>query len=710
MTHPSRTSWLPTLAILAAWSGTPRPAVSSEADSLLFGFEEPDVLSRLIRNDTQASLIDSPSGAGKSLKVQFNKATWPNVFFPAPPPTKVWNWSNVRALSLDVTNPNPYPLQVSVRVDNAGADGSQHCIQEGFDVAARNTQTLVVELGGTTDLGLWGMRGYPPGVRGETASLDPSKVVAFQVFLSMPGKPETLILDNIRTVGRLEKPRAARSKPFVDRFGQFSWTDWPGKLKDASEFVPRLAAERAELQRMPSLPDLDAFGGWLKGPKLEATGYFRTQKVRDKWWLVTPTGRLFFSLGVDCVNYADNTIITRRDDWFEELPDRQGEFKRFFSTFRGVHRGPVKEGESFNVYGANLLRKYGTTWEQDWREISYRRLTSWGFNTIGNWSRWDLFSDRVPYVVGIGIGGHHTRIPSGSDYWGQMHDVFDPQFEKDVVASVTPAAGVWKDRPYCLGIFVDNELSWGHDNTLGLAMGALNAPAGQPAKKALVDALREKYTTIEQLNTAWNTTWESWEKLLAENAFRRDVKRLTDACSKDLREFIYRFSLRYFTLIRNALRQTSVNHLYLGCRFAWGNQEAYRAAAKVCDVVSFNIYREKVDPGTYGFTSSLNAPCIIGEFHFGALDRGMFHTGLVKSKNQADRAQKYAQYVRSVADMPAFVGCHWFQYVDQPLTGRWFDGENYNIGMVNIVDQPYPELIEAARAVHREVYPRRYGP
>ena len=30
------------------------------------------------------------------------------------------------------------------------------------------------------------------------------------------------------------------------------------------------------------------------------------------------------------------------------------------------------------------------------------------------------------------------------------------------------------------------------------------------------------------------------------------------------------------------------------------------------------------------------------------------------------------------------VGCHWFQYVDEPLTGRAYDGENYNIGFVTI--------------------------
>jgi agarase len=60
-----------------------------------------------------------------------------------------------------------------------------------------------------------------------------------------------------------------------------------------------------------------------------------------------------------------------------------------------------------------------------------------------------------------------------------------------------------------------------------------------------------------------------------------------------------------------------------------------------------------------------------------------------------------------VADNPAFVGAHWFQYVDEPLTGRPYDGENYNIGFVTVTDTPYPEMVQAARQVLSEVYKQR---
>ena len=52
--------------------------------------------------------------------------------------------------------------------------------------------------------------------------------------------------------------------------------------------------------------------------------------------------------------------------------------------------------------------------------------------------------------------------------------------------------------------------------------------------------------------------------------------------------------------------------------------------------------------------------------------------------------------------MPELVGTHWFQWADQPSTGR-FDGENYNIGLVDVTDRPYADLVGALKQTHRRV-------
>ena len=65
--------------------------------------------------------------------------------------------------------------------------------------------------------------------------------------------------------------------------------------------------------------------------------------------------------------------------------------------------------------------------------------------------------------------------------------------------------------------------------------------------------------------------------------------------------------------------------------------------------------------------------------------------------------------MESVIDNPYFVGAHWFQYMDSPVTGRVWDGENYNVGFVTVTDTPYEPLVESAKEINRNLYNRRFG-
>ena len=54
--------------------------------------------------------------------------------------------------------------------------------------------------------------------------------------------------------------------------------------------------------------------------------------------------------------------------------------------------------------------------------------------------------------------------------------------------------------------------------------------------------------------------------------------------------------------------------------------------------------------------------------------------------------------------MPALIGTHWFQWMDEPNTGR-MDGENYNIGLIDIADRPYSEFCGSPRRqTHKRLY------
>jgi agarase len=54
--------------------------------------------------------------------------------------------------------------------------------------------------------------------------------------------------------------------------------------------------------------------------------------------------------------------------------------------------------------------------------------------------------------------------------------------------------------------------------------------------------------------------------------------------------------------------------------------------------------------------------------------------------------------------MPYSLGSHWYQYSDQHITGRASNGENQIIGFVDITDQPYQRMIDAARYNFEHIY------
>jgi hypothetical protein len=680
---------------------------SADTWKLLHSFETQEDINRATGHFATIQSTDKGVTNGKkALLVTFETKQWPNVFFSMTHPQ---DWSNYGGLALDITNPGQKSVNFNIRIDDdVKANGVTHCITGTGKIEAGETKSFICTF--SQNPMLYGMRGLPSADPsciemsvGSGYVLNTKHIVAFQVFLDHPTQPVTLIIDNIRLSPKVNLDG------IVDRFGQYAKGDWPGKLLNESEFKTRLQEENRDLAEHPAMTGRDIYGGWEKGPQLKATGFFRTTKYNGKWWLVDPIGHLFFSMGIDCVNTANATMISGREYMFTWLPKEGDPLSQFYGYASSVLYGPVKQGRTYNFFGANLYRKYGPDFLNIWKKREITRLISWGFNTIGNWSDQSYYrNERIPYVATGGIGGDHRRISSGSDYWGKMHDPFDPQFAIDVRNSLDPLIQKVKNDPWCIGYFIDNELSWGgggdDGGRYGLAYGALKEDGSSPAKQAFINELKTKYGDITALNKAWGANFANWDAL---EPSWSPTGHLNQAMTKDFGAFVYSLALKYFTIVHDELHRLNPNHLYLGCRFAWKTPEAMEAAAKVCDVVSFNIYAPRLNPKAWAFTKAFNKPCIIGEFHFGSLDRGMFSPGLVYAPNQKARAAMFIDYLHSVLDNPSFVGCHWFQLVDEPLTGRSFDGENYNIGFLNVTDTPYPEMVTAAREVLSDAYQRR---
>lgn len=676
-------------------------AILAQAEDLsLVNFPPEFDVKSIVCNDSTATLEKSDNGLALVIHTGRNQP-WPGVTIPSP--TGYWDLSARAFLALQLKNKGSNAVIVNCRVDNPGADGTKHCVTSSLRLNPGQTNLLRVQLphenAGTLGGKLFGMRGYPAAVSGPN-TLDPKNITQLVIFVNQPKETYVFEISGILAGGTYSPPTAWVNDadpylPFIDKFGQYRHKDWPGKVHSVQELIQKRTAEALEIGKNPGPLEWDQYGGFKNSPPLRSSGYFHTEKLDGKWWLVDPEGHLFWSHGIDCVRALDATPIEEREDWFENFPANQVDQREFQSegqVLKGYYAG--RSVKTFSFAGSNLKRKYGDHWESTYLSTIHSRLRSWGLNTIGNWSDSTLCQmHRTPYTDTIGSSG--CRMIAGSTgYWGRFPDVFDPSFTTALRQSMNQKVKTSANDPWCIGYFSDNEMSWGDE--LSLALATLQSPADQPSKRELVRVLQSKYSEIAALNSAWGEHYASWESFLVATNTPDHSKARTDLINHGVN-----LARAYFRTVREAIKHTAPNQLYLGCRFAWVNDYAASAASDFCDVVSYNLYTTTVSSFNY---PGADKPLLVGEFHFGALDRGLFHTGLVSMENQAARAAAYREFVTGALQHPQFIGTHWFQWQDEPTTGRVYDEENYQIGFVDVADTPYEETILTSRALGQQMY------
>ncbi|MDR2117529.1 MAG: hypothetical protein LBP87_14225 [Planctomycetaceae bacterium] len=629
-----------------------------------------------------------------------------------------WNLSDCDCLIIEAANHNDQPLTLYCRIDSPEFDRKT--------MRGSYTNSVTIESGEIKQYKiplpailppqfkdkLFGMRGAPGGVRIFETDTKPDfhkdSVTGLTLFLNRANRETKWSVRKIVAVtneksqqfnwAKWSKISADEFFPMIDRFGQFKHEDWLGKVHSEEELKKNIAIEADDLAKYPAPKNRNQYGGYTNTPKHTATGHFRVEKIDGVWWFVDPEGCLFWSHGTDCVVAGSATPITDREFYFEELPNKDDpKFKYCYGKGSWAPRN-YYEGRgvytTFSFTQSNLIRKYGDDWKKIFAELAHQRLKSWGMNTIANWSDPKIYNLRkTPYTATMDSGG--KPITSSSGFWRKFPDPFSKEFEDSVTKNAEKLAAATADDSWCLGYFVDNELGWGSERSL--AIGVIISPPDQPAKIVFLNDLKTKYNNdITKLNAVWGTNHSDWN-VLANSTDKPDETK----AKEDLDAFHKRICEKYFKTIRDTLKRVAPNKLYFGCRFAWLNETAVRVSADYCDVISFNKYQR--DLKEFKLPEGIDKPIIIGEFHFGALDRGMFHTGLVPTESQEKRAAAYENYVRSALEHPQIIGTHWFQYGDQATTGRG-DGENYQIGLLSVTDTPYPETIDAVRRIGYSLY------
>ena len=402
----------------------------------------------------------------------------------------------------------------------------------------------------------------------------------------------------------------------------------------------------AMLSPLPAEPALDPYGGRMDKSGVK-TGFFHTQKIGARWWLVDPDGHLFLHVGVDTVS-------------------------------PGPTSAPVA-----------------------WASSATHLLHDNGFNGAGAWSATPALR-AVPAPLVYTVIGQPGTTRSGGFLatFGKQHGltrqvaghvayphgcipVFDPDFPAFCDAFAKPLAAL-KDDPYLLGYFSDNEMPLPVlDNYLALRPDDRKMGANYRAAKAWLAARK-----------GWNAT----------------VDDITEEDRDDWTEYVLDryFALTTAAIRRYDPHHLCLGSRFVGYS-AW-SPAAFRAAGRYLDVIAINDYGVwQPDPVSVAeWTEWSGKPVLISEFYAKGMDSGMPNTtgaGWTVA-TQGDRGLFYQTFTLGLLESKNVVGWHWFKYRDNDPADKTADPSNRdsNKGVVSLHDVPYTPLLDQMRALNDSVY------
>ena len=515
-----------------------------------------------------------------------------------------------------------------------------------------------------------------------------NELAAIGLRMERIAAPSAILIENL-CISATEQPYDIPDVKLVDEMGQAVTKQWRSKTKSAEDLVAYLKDEQKRADPDKMQDGLSEYGGYLDMPLGAGTGFFRTVQKDGRWWLADPLGYAFVSVGLDCIDPHSIGLTQGVEKFHTWLPSKDDPaFKDAWMTQNG--------GEFFSFATANLIRAFGKDWFENWAHITKSRLREWGINTIANWSSPEFIRyAKMPYVWPL------SHFPSTKKtIFRDFPDVYSDEYLENSQAFAEQIEPM-KDDPYLIGYFLSNEPHWAFGDSLNIAEELLASGHVSATKIAFIDHLRQKYNQdVYAFNHAWNTKITTFEDLQIPI---RNARQLSPSANADIGEFSKEMVRQYIAVPSKALRAIDPNHLNLGIRYAWFTGEALLGGLEHFDVFSFNCYAKDPTGALAAFSEAVDLPLMIGEYHHGALDVGLWATGLGAVSTQKGRGQAYRRYTEHALAHPACVGAHYFILNDQPLLGR-SDGENYQIGFVDVCHRPYDAFVSAVRDTTDTMY------
>ncbi len=403
----------------------------------------------------------------------------------------------------------------------------------------------------------------------------------------------------------------------------------------------------------------DEYGGLMdESMKQEATGYFYTKKVGDRWWTIDPLGYPYYRTAVVTVGTGS--------------PNQQ----------------------------TALKAKYGSY--EKWAQATSERLYELGFNSVGAWSSTaNLIKAEKPLSQAPNLylmknyakdKGLDISKSGSTELVGGVLYAFDPEFETYAESSIKSQTAAYADSPYIYGWFSDNEL-----------------PAGTGMLTSSLAFDTKDIRFVYSYATAWTFMYLRTGKA---DVSLNDV---TDELAREYRAMVYD---KYLSICEELLDMYAPHHMYIGSRFLRGVYEdeyVLKVAGRYLDVITFNYYN------TWTADTKLMAniqkwadkPFAITEWYAKGMDVSAIDPRITNKsgagwtvRTQKDRGAFYQNFALSLMQAKGCVGFDWFQYWDNDPDNLSADESNRNAnkGIINNKLEEYTELTDIMADLNHQKY------
>ena len=379
-----------------------------------------------------------------------------------------------------------------------------------------------------------------------------------------------------------------------------------------------------------------------------ASGFFRTEKIDGRWWVIDPLGHPFVVTAVNS----------------------------------------IRPGKSANNELA-LTKKFNS--EQDWMKATIDTLRENGFNTAGSWSdtekiiAYNRYAEKpFAYTTQLNILGGYASAQKKADKSKKGITVLSYILDEGFATYCDEQAkklSAFKNDPNLLGHFSDNELPFTHTEF----------------KEIL--ALDDHSNKCRMAAEDWMKNNQIDEKSISKEQIEKFMGWLAGKYYETVSKAIKKYDPNHL-YIGSRLHSSAIK-----------NENIFKAAAPYLDILSMNYYGNWQPQAEHiaHWASWADKPFFLTEFYTKAEATGMANisgAGWIVH-TQTDRGVHYQNFCLQLLKAKNCVGWHWFKYQDNDPNDATADPSNKdsNKGIADTHYDYYDQLLVLMKALNQQKYP-----